>query len=264
MSSHCQLERLGLQAVSEIAGHRVPGDPFLSGQRQFEAWYRLAANFPAEVTRLSMAQVPTAVASAVRRLHNRVFERSNVLTINGGTIESSGRQPSFFGILKCIGPQIVALELLSREGIPLDDCLQFIHPTPETPINDIVPRVALNLASLPTRLDWRIENPENINQHVPLIPIWDVMTDSSTSHWPERMDKMSLLMMMRGMMNVKAPLYHILVIFDPFDISQLSAALEYLQVKAPMRLYFLPVATQCKSEYTSFENFVFESIIIFA
>lgn len=248
-----QLERLGLQALSKIAKHPSLEDP-KAGHRQLQTWYRLAANFPAYVTTLVNVSVPAIVASSVKRLHHRVFERATVVTLNGDLVESNGRHPSFLNILKSIGPQMVAVELLLRQGISMQAALKLIQPVQTTEstalhTKDGINRRPLNVASLPTRLDWRLDETDIKYKYdeasIPMIPIWDVLTHPSTKTWPEHLDKMAVLMMMRGMIRVKAPLYHILIIFDPLDLQQLSAALEYLNLRIPMKLYFLPIATEC-------------------
>lgn len=242
-----QIELLGLQAVTAISGSRV--DTNHSTEEKLITLYKLSSNFPQEAVRLSKIRILPAVSAAVKKLHTKVHPRASVVTLNNHVVV--GQTPSLFTLLQAVGPHLLGVELLMRESFSVKDALRWLqepyHDDQQVSYADSALSTFLHWNSFPARLDWRFSTGvHSLEKQGTVPPIWDVTSHPAAAHWPEDIDRLHLFMSFRGLLKVKAPLHHILVIFDPLNLTQVEAARTFLQLDVPMRLYALPVASECK------------------
>lgn len=249
-----EVKLLGLQATAEIARHRSANDrnDYKFAYRQLQVWSDLSSNFPSFAKKLSKSDVPSAIPAAVDELRlSNAWQRFSALSFNGYSLGGGGpRKEDLFGVLKLIGPQLVAIEAYMREGIALESALQLIRPIRFVEANkEKTEGSRFDLDKLPARLDWigMTLAHDNKDRWNVLVPIWNVLNHPITRSWARTPGNM-LQTLTQEIMRVRLPLFHILVVFDPLNVDQLGSALGYL-LELPMKLFFLPVASHCKFDF---------------
>lgn len=240
-----EIEMLGAQAVMAVTRSRTADSKTGSGEEQLAALYKLSANFPQEAVKLSQISVAPAVTAALQRLHTKVHPRTSAVTLNDQLV--LGQSPSLFSLLQAVAPHIISIELLAREGVTIEDALWWLTPQKERSNGDNPWSPSLQRKTLPARLDWRFNSKKPDESHAVLSPVWDVMSHPVSANWPSDIERLYIIMAFRGLLKIKAPLHHIVIVIDPLDIAQVEAAMSFLELEVPMRLYVLPVASKCNA-----------------
>eukprot|EP00914_Ancora_sagittata_P025138 GHVO01050077.1.p1 GENE.GHVO01050077.1~~GHVO01050077.1.p1 ORF type:complete len:340 (+),score=66.22 GHVO01050077.1:450-1469(+) len=236
-----QLEKLGIQAVTEIARSDTP----------FETLLKISADFPEMAVRLSDTRIPSGITAAVRALHSRANAGSGLISVNGNTIPPQNML-TFFPFLKnVISPVVNACELLMRSQIPMDVASEAIQHLNEPPTNaisipnrlDVMPSLSLYRMLLDfTAPRKSIEGWRKDIQYI-FTPLYDVLTHPPARAW---MPMHHYVMYGRGSgqgNDIPAVRYHlatILIIYDPSSPAHHNALISTVEAEGPVKVYGMP------------------------
>mmetsp|Transcript_92627 Transcript_92627/g.299578 ORF Transcript_92627/g.299578 Transcript_92627/m.299578 type:complete len:1767 (+) Transcript_92627:166-5466(+) len=202
-----EIKDLGYQATAKIKSSSTPLLQLM----------RLSQNFPAQVAGLARTSVPEPIRKGAQKLRRIIQEHAEVFSVNGRLVRPDHSELSLFPLVAKLQPFFVGVERLVRSGVS--------------------ERVACELLkeghgqAMPERLDWR-------SSYLPL-PSYLVTKDKKTQRWGANLQSL-MYSMMGGLAPVRLPLYTVVFVFDPAEVSDMKTAHQLLaQMPLPMALHFV-------------------------